>query len=389
MLAATRLTARRLLIASVCLSTVWACTLVNSLDAYGPERPRADAGGDGALGTSSGGPGETCNRAVPPEAPGNDDGSDNLKLVFAVDALYIGSAPDAGTIGSVGYDLDGTCTCPGPASCLSAPLKGGGDAGPKCDGDGGIDNGGAQLIQTIVQSAGGDGDANEKITAGASGLLFQLAAYNGGMNDTQVQLTFFATGGTILDGDGNHTAPRHDGTDQWTVRRDSLFGGVGDGPNYIGAYRDDHAYVANGILVAHVDFPLAFGNLAATLNGTIVTARLTKTGSTYHLGDGRFVGRWLTKDLLSSLDTLPDPVTAGAGLCGTSTIYQQLKSEICASVDLRGRADEDSKNPLLDCDALGMLLSFDAETARLGNSVDKVEPTHYCGATYSDDCPTF
>ena len=381
------MTARRLLLASFCLSTVWACTLVNSLDEYGPGKPVADAGNEST--TSSGGPVDTCQHAEPPTAPGNDDGTQNLKLIFAVDALFIGSAPDAGSISSIGYDLDDTCTCPGPPSCISPPKAGGGDAGLKCDGDGGIDNGGAQLIQTIVQSAGNDGNANEKIMAGASGLLFQIAAYNGGMNDPQVQLTFFATGGTVLDGDGNHTAPRHDGTDPWTVRRDSLFGGVGDTPPFIGTYRDDQAYVANGLLVAHVDFPLTFGNLSASLNGTIVTARITHTGSTWHLGDGRFVGRWLTKNLLTSLDTLPDPSPGGGGICGSSSIYQQLKSEICGSVDLRGNAGEDRQNPLLACDALGMLLSFDAETALLGNAVDKVEPTHYCGAGYSDECPTF
>ena len=281
------------------------------------------------------------------------------------------------------------CTCPAAPSCRAAPLKGGGDAGPKCDADGGIDNGGAQLIQTIVQSAGSNGDANESIARGSSGLLFQLTAYNGGANDTQVQVTFFSTGGTILDVDGNHTAPRHDGSDMWTVRRDSLLGGIGDAPPFIGALRDDRAYVANGMLVAHLDFPLAFGNLNATLTGTIVTARLSKVGASYRLGEGRFVGRWLMKDLLSSLDTLPDPVISGAGLCGASPVYKQLKEEICAAVDLRARADEDSLNPLLACDALGMLLSFDAEPAQLGNAVDKIEPKHYCGAGYSDDCPTF
>ena len=327
--------------------------------------------------------------AGPPAGPGTDDGTENLKLIFAVDALYIGASPDAGTILSVGYDLDNTCTCPGPASCYSAPLKGGGDAGPKCDGDGGIDNGGAQLIQTIVQSTGSDGDANDAIARGSRGLLFQLAAYNGGQNDTQVQVTFFATGGTTPDGDGKPTPPRHDGTDTWTVRRDSLFGGVGDGPNYIGTYRDDNAYVTNGVLVARLDIPLAFGNLDAKLNGTIITAKLTKSGTSYHLGDGRFVGRWLTKDLLTSLDSLPDPVVSGGGLCGTSPVYTQLKGEICASVDLRGHPSEDGQNPLLACDALGMLLSFDAEAALLGSAVDKTEPTHYCGANYSDDCPPF
>lgn len=379
------MTARRFLFTLGCLSTVAACTLFNSLDEYGPGQGRADASTDGP-GTTPGTDADTCQHARPPGRPAKNGSADSARLVFAIDALYVGLPPNPGNA-TVGYDLDNVCTCPGPASCNAAPKKT--NTANNCDGENGVDNSGAELIQTITLAAGSDGNPNAAISEGRSGLLIQLAGYNGTPDDDDLQLTFFATSGTELDGEGKRIPPVHDGNDSWTVRRDSLFGGNGDGPNYIGANRDDHAYVANGTLVAHVDFPLSFGNIDAILKETVITARIEGTGASTKLLDGRFVGRWRSSDLLTALDSVPDPLVPGGGVCGSSALYQQLKGEICAAVDLRGTASEDSQQPLLNCDALGMVMSFTAGTAKLGTPSDRTPPVHFCGAGYTDSCPAF
>lgn len=368
-----------------CLSTVAACTLFNSLDEYGPAALGADASIDGS-GATPGADADTCQHALPPVRPAKNGSADSARLVFALDALFVGLPPNAGTA-AIGYDLDNVCTCPGPASCNAAPKKS--TTANNCDGENGVDNSGAELIQTITLAAGSDGNPNAAISEGRSGLLIQLAGYNGTADDDDLQITFFSTGGTELDGDGRPIRPVHDGNDTWRVRRDSLFGGNGDGPNYIGANRDDHAYVANGVLVARVDFPLSFGNIDAILNDMVITARVDGSGATTRLLDGRIVGRWRSSDLLTALDAVADPLVTGGGVCGSSALYQQLKGEICAAVDLRGRASEDSQQPLLGCDALGMVMSFTAEVAKLGSAVDRAPPVHLCGAGYTDTCPAF
>ncbi len=53
----------------------------------------------------------------PPVRPLTDDGTQDLTFSVALHTLDFGASADAGVDPSLGYDLDGVCTCPGPGSC--------------------------------------------------------------------------------------------------------------------------------------------------------------------------------------------------------------------------------------------------------------------------------
>jgi hypothetical protein len=79
-----------------------------------------------------------------------------------------------------------------------------------------------------------------------------------------------------------------------------------------------------------------------------------------------------------------DPLAGDGGLCGTNVLYNQLKREICASVDVSVTPSPDSTS--LPCDAVSMTLLFTARPAQLGTVVELPELPHRCGAGWSDDC---
>ena len=158
---------------------VHGCTIMNGLTL--PER---DAGGVDA---AEAGPVDPCDHALPPadEPSGVEEG--NLEFVTAITMLDLGQYGfDAGATGSPefpGFDLDRTCTCPAPPSCI-------GPRGTVCDDVRGRDNSFAPLIRGIaakgldIQKRMADG-----LKDGASGLLLVVESYNGKPDDPRVFVT--------------------------------------------------------------------------------------------------------------------------------------------------------------------------------------------------------
>ena len=351
-----------------------ACTLLNALDAYGPPTGAGPGAGDGGGFTSP--DADTCAHARWADPPTKDDGAGNIDVVFAVNALYLKAPPNFGP--TTGFDLDNVCTCPGPATC-----KGASDGRP-CDLDGGIDNAGSELLSTLLAQAAQGTDATEKLQAGQRGVLLRLGEYNGGANDSQVIFSVLLSPGTERDRAGAPIPPKHDGNDRWLVDKGSAV--AENGPPFLPKAFDQKAYVSDGIVVAKFDFPLYFGELVVELTDTVITAKITKTpGGLFQLEEGRFVGRWSTGKLLTSLDTLGDPFGGSGGVCGTNAAYLAIKPQICKAADLMKNPSADSTGAA--CNALGITTFFTAETAQLGAGADRVKPTRFCGDGWTDDCP--
>jgi hypothetical protein len=350
-----------------------ACTLLNPLDAYGPPKAKPlDAGADSSH--ADGG----LVLAHPPGPPAHDDGTGALEVVFAASSFNTGD--EAGGV-QVGYDLDNVWTCPGPPSCApSAAVK------SSCDADRGVDNGGTKILQTFLAQSGMGGAVTAAIQAGRGGFLLTLKDYNGTPNDTRVLLSLFASTGIRPDQPGGDSPPpKHDGTDVWMLDRRSLYGG--SGPPYVANSADIDAYVTDGVLVGHLDLALNLDDLIFDLRAVVFTARITKTGDSYRLDEGIMSGRWPTAKLLTSLDTLKDPFNSSSGgLCGTSALYQSIKSSVCSSVDLVLDPAKDNAATPARCDAVGLTITFTGEPAALGDLDDGKAPKHLCGDGYSDDC---
>ena len=325
-----------------------------------------------------------CNHARPPARPNADDpGGADTELVAAATSVDFGL--DAGA--SRSFDLDDTCTCPDKESCK--PQAG---AAKHCDDDAGRDNTGGPLLGQFVSlspSFNFNG-LNTRIKQGTNTLLFRVRHWNGKPNDTSVELAVFLSRTmTPVDDAGAFPAPQHDGSDAWSVDRASLVGGIA--PPYVPTYVDGNAYVSGGVVVATLDFPLALGGSYSStfisLSGARIVGVLDPQGSGYALRDARVVGRWGTRNLLTGMQVVGDPLNPGQYLCGSNLTYQTIKSEICKAADVTTAPQNDNSGAA--CDAMSLVLSFQSEPAQLGpvaadtSDAGALTP---CGVSYTDQC---
>lgn len=372
-------------VASLILGGYFACSIYDS-SLLVP----ADGGIDAPVpATDSGADVDPCNHARLPPRPDHDDdgGVDAGELIFAARSLVFDA--DAGNGETVGFDLDGFCTCPGPASCTS-PSK------TVCDDPRGRDNAAGELLANFsaYADAFNPQKINQLVSAGRIGLVFRLLDYNGTPNDTQVQTAVFLSNGIegFEDG-GTPKPPQFLGNDVWTVDPKSLVGGVA--PPYIPSpdSADPFAYVKDGLVVAslnaiYIDFAAGVGTsqLRVDLTGVIVTAKIASDGNGgWQIGEGTLAGRWATRKLLTSFAGVHDPLNPSTYLCGDSGTYQGVKALACAQRDIASVIQNDGQNA--KCDALSFALRFTTSRAMLGSVYAGVPPVTPCGAQWTDDCP--
>ena len=357
----------------VALGVTAACTLLNPLDEFGAGSAKdagpVDAGTDADA--------RACTPSRWPTRPTTEDGTDVVEIIQALRTFSAESIEDAGTA-RAGYDLDGVCTCPEPESCA---LRTG--APQHCDGPGGVDNSGGDLLTTIAQLVDRNADANSRLRSGDYGLLFRVRRYNGGANDREVEVAIFLSNGTdgIQDG-GVPPKPVYDGSDRWTVDPTCVAGGAG--PPFVPLYVDANAYVADHVLVATVDFPLRLGRFTIALSGSVVTGTLTKDGASYRVDDGIIAGRGSTRSLLTGLAAIDDPFVKGQHLCGDSGTYADAKRAICNATDIVGDLKQD--NTGAPCDALAVAAHFTSSAANLGTIFAPPPLPMPCGPQWVDDC---
>ena len=99
---------------------------------------------------------------------------------------------------------------------------------------------------------------------------------------------------------------------------------------------------------------------------------------------GVLAGRWEAARLLTSLQTVADPLDSTKRLCVDSgPTYEFAKGKICESMDIASDPTTDGTGV---CNALSMGLGFEATLANFGPLVDAPPPSTICGIGYSDSC---
>jgi hypothetical protein len=354
---------------------------------------------DAGAGAIEGGVAEAaaCIHAGPPAPPTAADGPSLEPQVFALEGIrFFNEDNDASALPLlVGVDLDHTCTCPEPESCIPP----GDAAAPKCDLSDGRDNAAGPLLSLFSTLARGSGPERtvKQIRAGLFDLLVSVQGWNGQPDDPAVIVGVQLSSGTegVMDDAG--TAPRFDGTDVWTVNPGSVLGGadiVGKDCRKaaipcIPARVDTTAYVTGGVIVAHLDVPLPLegssGVLQIDFSSATFTARIEPFGASYRL-TGEIAGRWPADNLLHSFARVPNP-TDGRALCSTDAgleIFGLVRQNVCMSLDLT--ADPAADRTGARCNALSNTLSFTATHATLGTVYETPQGPDECPG-FDDTCP--
>jgi hypothetical protein len=325
-----------------------------------------------------------CGYAAPLPRPTVDDGTQDLVLQLALRSVDLGIRlnPDSGDPPPrAGFNLDGLQTCPDqPCSMRSGRV-------PFCEAGCGVDNAGTPLFQTFAQLTNGrfNQDAfNTELTAGTWGLVFRIRHYNGGANDSQVEVSIFDSNGTM-----GGVPPRWDGTDVWTLDSSEVLAqsGVDASPAYIQL----DAYVADHVLVAQIDRPLrlyggsALGTLIFQSSGTYIVGTLTPDRpGTFRIDDGMFAGRWPTKYIAAGLEAVPDPVVDGGYLCPSSGSYPTIARVICSGADIT--AEVRTQNAATICDAVSFADGFTASPALMGPVTTRPAPPTSCPNAGLENC---
>jgi hypothetical protein len=247
-----------------------------------------------------------CSPRVPPPAPA-PSGVDGEPVVFALrDVTFEQSAPF-----DIAYDLDGFCSAE-PDRMAECTAPSGADF--ETDGPDGTDNVvGRVVIPSIVVFHGPVDEplrANQRLGLGT--VLLRVEGWNGEDDDDRVSVTF--AGGAfgtppLADGSMPPTPmpgeipppPAWDGRDFFWARS-SDFAGDASSP----LHRDDAAYVADRVLVAHPpdETPFAFtaadASLEVVLSGATLTAAIA--GDSSGLSNVILAGRWRGTDLVRTME---------------------------------------------------------------------------------------
>ncbi|MBX3214120.1 MAG: hypothetical protein KF850_18950 [Labilithrix sp.] len=333
---------------------------------------------------------DVCLHAGPPERPEGGDGPSVADLVFAVDALRIDTGDfDAGLSKPASIDLDRTCSCLEPPSCVAPP-----DAAPICDGPDGRDNVSGPLLGTlaVLLPALEPTFLTERIRQGVYGVILSVQKWNGEPNDPDVVVSLRMSVGIQQAGEDGG-APRFDGTDVWDIDPASIVAGgslVGqdcDVVGCIGLASDVAAYARDGVLVARFEqlpFTVSVGpgRLVLPFVGAVLTARVTREGGGYRIA-GELAGRWRADDILAGSAAIREPLT-GSSLCKNAETYGYFKRSVCASVDLAGDPAEDRTGA--PCAALSEAIAFRGSPAKLGKVRELVQEPGDCPG-FQDTCP--
>lgn len=334
----------------------------------------------------------TCSIHHPPQKPEMPDSEVPGALIFAVDALRIDDSEiaDAAIRPGVGFDLDQTCTCPEPETCVP-PI-----GEKRCDRDGGVDNSLGRLFSflgSVYPNAFGPDFATTKIRKGAYSALITIAGWNREANDPKVVMAVYLSPGFVGGLDGGKAEPKLDGTDVWAVDPVSVEGGeskVGTDcakrPNdCFPVHYSTDAWVKDGLLYAKIDAPLAIGTSGGRIfldfDDVQFVGRVLPAASSYRL-EGEFFGRWPATRALAALGNVQ---IGNTPLCEQPTFYNAAKLEVCRAVDLaKTHAEDDTGQP---CGALSAVFGITAVPAIAGPIVASTSSDPPCPPK-DDDCST-
>lgn len=378
-------------------ATWFACTVT-----YGTE-PGGNLTPDAAADTSL--PGDAATDAGPPEAEAGpalfsiparpsseDETGQDLTLVFALQWLSLAANPTFTTLTAqtVGFDLDGTYTCPQGPSCKAPD---GTSATAACDGLGGRDNG---LLRTLENFGVAKDFGGVDTAGGVFSLLFVVQGYNGGKNDRQVTVRVYSSTGTQpalgdggADPEGGTVKPKFDGTDFWRVDQSQLqntppLGTQCSQPSdpCSSSYKHTAAYVTDGLLVTELDLPIPFPAYGPKsrldIRNGYITAKLEKLDDVWTMHDGQITGRCTIESLARIIGLFADPFAPGKSYCQVPGDFSNIKKVVCDGRDIAVDRTKDGKDET--CNGLALSFMFKALPTRLG-TVSTPD------STFVDPCP--
>jgi len=373
------------------VASAGACSLLNPLDGYSggdaglaDAAPQTDAGVPDTSRPEAGEAGPACTSARPPTRPEGQLGGD-LVVLNAIRTFEFGEANDPQRPTSEGLDLDSTCTCPGTRSCR--PVL---SAAGTCDFPGGVDNAAGPFFISLVSVLGRDNSVSARIARGVYGLTVRIKNYNGLADDDEVEVAVFNSFGLDVSagadagadaGDGR-TTPQFDGKDRWTVDSKSLLGGT----PYLANIVDSRAYVRDFTVVGTLSNSIRIGPYTVPIVGGTLLAHIVKSGDTFACDRGTISGRANARDMLTSLESVPNPIVPNAFLCGEDAVFKSVRDRFCQTLDI-------TTDPTLDgrdapCDAASFSVRFTSSPALLGAVVDNGRPQKPCGESWVATCPT-
>jgi hypothetical protein len=335
-------------------------------------RAPADAGAPDARDTSS-----CASDQVPPARPQVPPQGGALDLVFASYSIDFGSGvDDAGhpRYESMGYDIacsdnDGgpTCTEPAWANAPDDLVRG-------------IDNAADQYSWRYASKYMLPRWTFDGAAGSAPAVIFRVTGFSGGQDDDQITVSVYVglqveprdnDGGTLDSDAAGAPMARWDGRDRWILHPDMLVSSADGGQNVDQPkYRDDHAYVSHGILVAHFPELLRPAGLLSMPSVLSVSTRAIVTGHLVQTSDGSWeIENGITEERDPLTETLRifarDPPLgnlSGSYACQSAVTYKTLWMELCPYADVSSRADGLSS----PCDALSFGSSWTAKPAILG-----------------------
>jgi hypothetical protein len=296
---------------------------------------------------------------------------------------------DGGIPKPSGFDLDRTCDCIEPPSCVR-PL----DAGLLCEPDGRDNVAGSLLTDlTILLPFLQPDFLRSRIHEGVYTVLIAVRDWNGTPNDPKVGVSVRMSVGTGRDTNNLLIPPKFDGEDVWDVDSNSL----ADGKQYEGRLchevacvgpTDVSGYVANGTLVAQfpeIGVAVNTGNGLLTLpfTGATLAAQITGEGTSARL-KGELVGRMVADALLTATSALRDPFTNQA-VCSNPTTYGFIQSGLCGATDLAQLAADDRTGR--PCRALSAVVGFTGSPAKTGVIRGTIQDPSDCPG-FVGSCPS-
>lgn len=358
-------------------AAVHGCTIMNGLTVPAPDAGAPDAAADAAK--------DPCDHAYAPFDPPQIPEDGELSFTTAIRDIDFGvDGPDAGVLTPFpGFDLDRTCTCPGPSSCTGKTRV--------CDDTRGQDNALATLLrQLATKQLDVQANTREALSKGANGALVIVEGYNGRPDDALVRVTLATTVGLRdPEPDGGLTPkrkPTWTRADSWTVLKREFFEVSG----VVTAITRHTGYVKDNQLVVRLEKgQLQFGGsgLVIGLESGFVLARIDKDAQgDLFLADGEMGGRWATHAALASARRVQLTADLPPVCQLPPDAYATIRKEICDGVDISADATKDNTGAV--CDAVSVSVRFQGAAGTRGALYDVPEddPCPDAGPG-EEDCP--
>jgi len=309
--------------------------------------------------------------AKPVDPPtSSDTGGGNVMM--AVNKLYFGGADEEKAWDELpGLDLDGVASDKKFGGHCKA-RTGGVNGTIRVDGPGGMDNAfGKDIVPLLAIVPGGlANSANDAIsTKGSFSVLLEVAAAETGSNTTATTAKIWPALGQP-DGTGGVTPPPASG--DWSAYKWNPADQLAEGIAFSGAYINNNKFVSGDPTDINLTLAISGANLALNIIHGTVTGDLSADHKT--MTNGGISGALLVDEFQGQISTVAEAL----GLCDLS-MYQSIIDSVLASADLYYDGTNFVLDPDKECNAISLVLGFDATVSSMEDVTDP--------ASEPSDCP--